>query len=58
MVTGERGSRNVLFHHGMGRFSVIDFEFAELVEPKSTHRHEKQILQELDDLEHTLESEL
>jgi hypothetical protein len=38
----------------MGRFSVIDFEFAELVEPKSTHRNESQMLTELEDLEDCL----
>jgi hypothetical protein len=42
----------------LGRFSVIDFEFAELVEPESALRKEAQILQELDDLQKCLETEL
>ena len=58
VIHGDRASRNVLYHHGLGRFSVIDFEFAELVEPESAPRKEAQILQELDDLQNCLETEL
>ena len=58
VIHGDRASRNVLYHHGLGRFSVIDFEFAELVEPESALRKEAQILQELDDLQNCLETEL
>ena len=56
VIHGDRASRNVLYHHGMGRFSVIDFEFAEVVDPKTTLRDEKQMLSELDELEDCLKS--